>query len=128
MPYCNFFLFLSLLGLCVVESNLDIHIDEVFPAAGPARGGTEVTVVGSNLLLGKLDGYHLTLCKFGASHLISPAIVSSSLIVCASPPQDVPNTKSVALRVSTDGGYSFSQESLAFYYAGNTLFLLTERI
>eukprot|EP00960_Hanusia_phi_P078020 768768-Hanusia_phi.AAC.2 len=121
MSHGRFLGLLHLFAICVVESNLNVNIDGIFPAAGPANGGTQVTVIGSNLLSGKLDGFHLTLCKFGGSKLVPPAIVSSSLIICESPPQAVPNTKSVPLRVSTDGGYSFSYESVAFYYAAKDI-------
>ncbi len=83
------------------------------PAMGPLTGGTDILIVGDNFVPER------TFCKFSHhSALVAPFVVTSSRISCSVPASEQPNPNRIEVEVTNDGGYSFTTEKAAFYFAG----------
>jgi hypothetical protein len=88
-------------------------VQVINPPCGPKTGGTAVYIHGENFVRSK------TFCRFGeVGRLISPTLVTSSLVLCKSPPTSYLNPKRVQLQVTNDGGYTFSSDRISFFYSG----------
>jgi hypothetical protein len=95
------------------ESLFPPRIYRIEPPGGPKSGGTAVFVYGENFLPSK------TYCKFGkVTQSTFPSIVTSSLVVCLSPPSIAPNPSRVQLHVTSDGGYTYSSDQISYFYSG----------
>ncbi len=89
------------------------RVHGINPPCGPKIGGTAVFIHGENFVRTK------TFCRFGeVSHLISPTLVTSSLVLCKSPPTSHLNPSRVRLQVTNDGGYTYSTDRISFFYSG----------
>jgi hypothetical protein len=89
------------------------RVHGINPPCGPKNGGTAVSIHGENFVRTK------TFCRFGDLGLpISPTLVTSSLVLCKSPPTSYINPSRVRLQVTNDGGYTYSSDRISFYYSG----------
>ena len=83
------------------------------PPGGPNTGGTAVLIHGNHFFRSK------TFCKFGElGQPILPELVTSSIVVCISPPAADTNPTRVQLLITSDGGYTFSSDRISFFYSG----------
>ena len=102
-------------GYAVYQYEPPAVVEAVFPDAGPATGGTEVTVTGAHFLTDLP-----TVCQFGSEQV--PATVHSSTnLTCVSPPvtgldeNAKQGSMPVAVEVTTLGG-KVSQSGVRFRY------------
>lgn len=86
-----------------------VEVIALFPATGPANGGTDISVVGRHFLPTK--GLS---CRFGASVTSKAQFVSSSELRCVSPPSsDGPTAAAVSV---SNNLVEFSTTSAVFHY------------
>ena len=88
-------------------------IMSVLPSSGPLKGGSAVTVIGSNL-----DGSNVQ-CRFGAAVVDETSVlaVSSSTIVCFTPRMIA--TGKVAVDVTLNGGADFTASDAEYMYVAS---------
>jgi len=104
------FSLLALLFACVGCSEATAPaVYELQPTAGPAAGGTLLTVTGNNLV--GTDVF----CKFGTAVLVAPIMLSTTQMVCDTPSHAAAR---VFIEVTTDGGLTYSQNSIVYLYSG----------
>ena len=97
----------------IAENQLVPRVHRLDPPGGPKSGGTAVFIYGENFAPTK------SFCKFGkVVQSIFPSLVTSSIIVCFSPPSLDPNPSRVQLQVTSDGGYTYSIDRVTFFYSG----------
>ena len=84
----------------MAEVNFRVHsfnnITNIYPEAGPAVGGTWVTLVGTGFIES-----HLTVCKFGARSSLQYEYINQTHLACQSPPNNV--LEAVQVGVSFNG-------------------------
>lgn len=74
-------------------------VTTLWPASGSTNGGTSVRVQGT----GFLDSAAM-FCRFGDNDIVSvDNVLDSTSIFCTSPPQDDPDTRQVAVEVTSNG-------------------------
>jgi hypothetical protein len=94
------------------------RIAKIEPGRGPPSGGTPVTVIGSNFTGTLTHVSAHTFCKWGSGDLVKPSFVSTTRIICESPPSSSVNPEKVIMQVTNDGGYTFSTDVMVWFYEG----------
>lgn len=89
----------------------DITIESLSVTAGPTTGVTEVTVTGTEFLLGAL-------CKFGPTASTANTVLSSSQLVCVAPALAAGEC---SLEVSNNDGADYTRVYDQFLYYGTTV-------
>ncbi|GLD93027.1 hypothetical protein PINS_up001619 [Pythium insidiosum] len=97
-----------------VEVFTDAYIESISPTSGPRTGGTAVTLRGAHFRRGS-DSLSATRCRFGEQRE-TPVIkfVSSSEIVCLTPPQGDAST--LVPVVVTNNNATFTSNPVFFLY------------
>jgi alpha-tubulin suppressor-like RCC1 family protein len=84
------------------------NITQLYPEAGPAIGGTWITLVGTGFIES-----HLTVCKFGARRSLKHRFVNKTHFACQAPPNTV--LEAVDVGISFNGvQYEFSQQRFEY--------------
>jgi IPT/TIG domain len=91
-------------------------VQQLQPSVGTAAGGTAVTVIGANFLLAEA-ARSTVLCQFGSYPPAAAVSVSATEVVCTAPPAvSTLHATTVGVRVSVDGGDSYTEPPMAFAY------------
>jgi IPT/TIG domain len=107
-------------------------VQQLQPSVGTAAGGTAVTVIGTNFLLAEAVKSPV-LCQFGSAVATAAVSVSATEVVCTAPPAaSILHATTVGVRVSVDGGDSYTEPPMAFAYLDSAevrsqlIFMLTQ--
>jgi IPT/TIG domain len=95
-------------------------VQQLQPSVGTAAGGTAVSVIGANFLLAEALKSEV-LCQFGSAPPAAAVSVSATEVVCTAPPTvSTLHATTVGVRVSVDGGDSYTEPPMAFAYLDMT--------
>lgn len=108
----------SHLGLSHAQSAGEPILYGLEPSSGPTSGGSVITLKGQNFV------NSTTFCRFGGlDGIVAPLTMSATQLVCESPARAASR---VALEVTTDGGFSFSNSRKLFSYYGEQSLSLSD--